>query len=92
LHSAGVFFDGIDGIACVPGGSATLLNDTLTTFKEACDLLRHADKRCILSAMNAFESSGSSPRCPVPQEAMVEIMGDSKLTRARLTDCDVQTW
>ena len=84
-----MFFDGIDGMACVPGGSATLLNDTLTTFKQACELLRRADKGCILSVMNAFESSGATPRCPVLQEAMVEIMGDSKLIRTHPAACDV---
>ena len=80
-QTAGVFFDGIDGMACVPGGSATLLNDTLATFRQACELLRRADKGCILSVVNAFSDSGAAPRCPVSEEAMVEIMADTPFFR-----------
>ena len=80
-ETAGVFFDGIDGMACVPGGSAALLNDTLATFKQACELLRGAEKGCILSVTNTFSDSAATTRCPVPEEAMVEIMGDTPFFR-----------
>lgn len=77
---AGVFFDEVDAVSCVPGGSGRLYNDTIATFRRACDALHSCNKGCVLSVVNTFASVGAGAKgapamCPEPEESMLEIMG-----------------
>lgn len=76
--SAGVFFDGIDGFSCASPGEEQLFNDTIRVFRDACSLLVSKGKSCILSVQNSFQQFHveNTTRCPLPEEAMLEIMGD----------------